>query len=115
MTPDPITGTFSGNRALQIEEPLIFEQGQPGRTGVDLPAPPSVKDRLGGLNRKGEIGLPEICPSVTDSFCSFFFLDVLVASWGQAGLVSAATVSGEGRLRVGGTTSGERSRYSIGA
>ena len=58
MTPDPITGTFSGNRALQIEEPLIFEQGQPGRTGVDLPAPPSVKDRLGGLNRKGEIGLP---------------------------------------------------------
>ena len=58
MIPDPITGTFSGNRALQIEEPLIFEQGQPGRTGVDLPAPPAVKDRLGGLNRKGEIGLP---------------------------------------------------------
>ena len=26
----PITGTFSGNRGLQIEEPLIFEQDAPG-------------------------------------------------------------------------------------
>ncbi len=32
MNRDPITGTFSGNRGLQIEEPLIFEQGMPGRT-----------------------------------------------------------------------------------
>ena len=30
--------TISGNRGLQIEEPLIFEQGMPGRSGVDLPA-----------------------------------------------------------------------------
>ena len=51
-------GTFTGNRALQIEEPLIFEIGQPGRCGVDLPDPPKVKDRLGGLRRTGEIGLP---------------------------------------------------------
>jgi len=50
--------TFTGNRALQIEEPLIFEMGQPGRTGVDLPEPPKVKDRLNGLRRAGEIGLP---------------------------------------------------------
>jgi len=28
--------TFSGNRGLQLEEPLIFEQGRPGRLGVDL-------------------------------------------------------------------------------
>ena len=50
--------TFTGNRALQIEEPLIFEMGQPGRCGVDLPEPPKVKDRLNGLKRAGEIGLP---------------------------------------------------------
>src|SRR5258707_12227205 len=49
---------FTGNRALQIEEPLIFEMGQPGRCGVDLPEPPRVKDRLNGLRRSGEIGLP---------------------------------------------------------
>ena len=35
--------TFTGNRALQIEEPLIFEMGQPGRCGVDLPEPPKVE------------------------------------------------------------------------
>jgi glycine dehydrogenase subunit 2 len=51
-------GTFTGNRALQIEEPLIFEMGQPGRCGVDLPEPPKLKDRLNGLRRSGEIGLP---------------------------------------------------------
>ncbi len=50
--------TFTGNRALQIEEPLIFEMGQPGRCGVDLPEPPKVRDRLNGLRRTGEIGLP---------------------------------------------------------
>jgi glycine dehydrogenase subunit 2 len=50
--------TFTGNRALQIEEPLIFEMGQRGRCGVDLPEPPKVKDRLNGLRRTGEIGLP---------------------------------------------------------
>jgi glycine dehydrogenase subunit 2 len=58
MTRDPVTGTFSGNRGLQIEEPLIFEQDAPGRTGVDLPEPPPVKSRLGGLERKAAIGLP---------------------------------------------------------
>ena len=51
-------GTFTGNRALQIEEPLIFEMGQAGRCGVDLPEPPKVRERLNGLRRKGEIGLP---------------------------------------------------------
>ena len=51
-------GTFTGNRALQIEEPLIFEMGQAGRCGVDLPEPPKVKDRLNGVRRKGAIGLP---------------------------------------------------------
>ncbi|MGH6933132.1 MAG: aminomethyl-transferring glycine dehydrogenase subunit GcvPB, partial [Dongiaceae bacterium] len=57
MKRDPVTGTFSGNRGLQIEEPLIFEQGQDGRTGVDLP-PPAGKSRLGAFARQGAIGLP---------------------------------------------------------
>jgi len=50
--------TVLGHRGLDHEEGLIFEQGQAGRTGVDLPAVPAVKDRLGGLARQGEIGLP---------------------------------------------------------
>ncbi|MFN4311761.1 MAG: aminomethyl-transferring glycine dehydrogenase subunit GcvPB [Ferrovibrio sp.] len=51
-------GTITGNRGLQMEEALIFEQGVEGRSGVDLPAPPKVADRLGGLKRQGKIGLP---------------------------------------------------------
>ncbi|HEU0072054.1 MAG TPA: aminomethyl-transferring glycine dehydrogenase subunit GcvPB [Alphaproteobacteria bacterium] len=51
-------GTATGNRALMIEEQLIFEQGEPQRTGVDLPEPPKVTDRLGGLARKTDLGLP---------------------------------------------------------
>jgi glycine dehydrogenase subunit 2 len=50
--------TFSGNRGLQIEEKLIFEQDEPGRCGVDLPEPPAVRARLGGLEREGPVGLP---------------------------------------------------------
>ena len=51
-------GTITGNQGLQMEEALIFEQGVEGRTGVDLPEPADVQDRLGGLRRKGRIGLP---------------------------------------------------------
>jgi glycine dehydrogenase subunit 2 len=50
--------TFTGNRGLRIEEPLIFEQGAPGRCGVDLPEPPTVQNRLDGLERQDAIGLP---------------------------------------------------------
>jgi len=46
------------NKALQIEEPLIFEQGAKGRSGVDLPAPRQHTARLGKLRREGKIGLP---------------------------------------------------------
>jgi len=49
--------TFTGNRALQIEEPLIFETGAPANSGVDI-AVPEGENRLGGLERRGEIGLP---------------------------------------------------------
>ena len=50
--------SLSGNRGLSIEEPLIFEQGQEGRSGVDLPEPHSHVERLGGMRRSGRIGLP---------------------------------------------------------
>ena len=53
----PVT-TFTGNKALQLEEPLIFEQDAPGRTGVDFSEPPAFEDRLGGLKRTTPLGLP---------------------------------------------------------
>ena len=52
------TGTFTGNRGLDHEEPLLFEAGSTDKTGVDLPEPLSQRSRLGGLERTGEIGLP---------------------------------------------------------
>src|SRR6516225_5751442 len=51
-------GTATGNRGLQIEEKLIFEQDSPGRCGVDLVDPLPFRTRLGGLERQGRIGLP---------------------------------------------------------
>ena len=50
--------TFTGNRALDIEEALIFEIGRPEVTGVDLDEPAAFAPRLGGLERKMPIGLP---------------------------------------------------------
>src|SRR3954470_24067081 len=54
----PAHPTFTGNRALQQEEPLIFETGRLDVTGVDLDEPAPFTPRLGGLEREGEIGLP---------------------------------------------------------
>ncbi len=66
--------TFTGNRGLAIEEPLIFEIGSPETSGVDFenatPGTPSPQgeragvrggysgNRLGGLERREPIGLP---------------------------------------------------------
>ena len=50
--------TFTGNRALAQEEPLIFEIGRLDTTGVDLDEPEAFTPRLGGLERAGDIGLP---------------------------------------------------------
>jgi glycine dehydrogenase subunit 2 len=60
---DPATAlppvvTSSGHRGLMLEEPLIFEQGVPGRIGVDVPVAPAVKSRLGAFARKAPVGLP---------------------------------------------------------
>ena len=51
-------GNIAGNKGLQIEEPLIFEQGATGRTGVDLPIALESLDNLGELKRTNPIGLP---------------------------------------------------------
>jgi glycine dehydrogenase subunit 2 len=51
-------GTFTGNRSLQQEEPLLFEIGRPETTGVDVPEPEAFTARLGGLERKAPVGLP---------------------------------------------------------
>jgi glycine dehydrogenase subunit 2 len=58
--PEPAaeTPTLTGNRGLQLEENLIFEQDSPGHCGVDLPAPPPHRPRLGGLERRAPVGLP---------------------------------------------------------
>ncbi len=50
--------TFTGNRGLDTEEGLIFELGRAGQCGVDLPEPAAIDDRLGGLLRNDDIGLP---------------------------------------------------------
>ncbi|MFN3673169.1 MAG: aminomethyl-transferring glycine dehydrogenase subunit GcvPB [Bosea sp. (in: a-proteobacteria)] len=50
--------TFTGNKALQQIEPLIFEIGRYETTGVDIDKPAPFKSRLGQLARKDGIGLP---------------------------------------------------------
>ena len=50
--------TVTGNRALMLEEPLLFEIGHVETTGVDLPAPSGGATRLGGMEREAAIGLP---------------------------------------------------------
>lgn len=50
--------TSTGNRALMLEEALIFEIGTTDTTGVDIAAAPRVESRLGGLARERVIGLP---------------------------------------------------------
>ncbi len=51
-------GTFTGNRALDMEEPLIFEAGRFDATGVDLEEPAPVVSRLGSFARAGAPDLP---------------------------------------------------------
>ena len=51
--------TVTGNKALMLEEPLVFELGTAETCGVDLPAPdPKASNRLGPMARKSDIGLP---------------------------------------------------------
>ncbi len=50
--------TTTGNKALMLEEALIFEIGSHETTGVDIAPAPAVKSRLGGLERRKPIALP---------------------------------------------------------
>ena len=50
--------TFTGNRGLEVEEPLLFEIGRLETSGVDIEEPAPLKSALGGLERKDPIGLP---------------------------------------------------------
>jgi glycine dehydrogenase subunit 2 len=50
--------TFTSNRALQMEEALIFEIGRTDTTGVDIDPPAPFTPRLGTLKRTKGTGLP---------------------------------------------------------
>ena len=56
--------TVTGNRALMLEEPLIFEIGSADTTGVDFDEAAPAAD-LGGLMRGDPIGLPGLSESET--------------------------------------------------
>ncbi|WP_199555843.1 aminomethyl-transferring glycine dehydrogenase subunit GcvPB [Sandaracinobacteroides hominis] len=58
VAPAHLAPTVTGNKALMLEEPLIFENGSVDVTGVDLEAVPAHKSRLAGLERSAPIGLP---------------------------------------------------------
>lgn len=51
------TATVTGNRALMLEEALLFEIGKRDQTGVDFEAVSTGESRLGGLEREG-VDLP---------------------------------------------------------
>ena len=53
-----LPATHTGNRALMLEEPLIFEIAGSETTGVDFAESSASGDRLGGLMRNRPIGLP---------------------------------------------------------
>ncbi len=50
--------TFTSNRALQLEEALIFDVGREDVCGVDFDEPAPFKARLGAHARKASTGLP---------------------------------------------------------
>ncbi|MCP4934905.1 MAG: glycine dehydrogenase subunit 2 [bacterium] len=49
--------TVSGNKALQIEEPILFDLGDTQTTGVDFADVAPFESRLNGLERIDEFGL----------------------------------------------------------
>ena len=55
---DAVPASFTGNKALMLEEALIFEIGDTSTTGVDIAAKNGGASRLGGLARTAPIGLP---------------------------------------------------------
>jgi len=62
---DAAPATATGNRALMLEEALIFEIGSTDTTGVDFAEAPKVASRLGNLARTDGIGLPGLSEQET--------------------------------------------------
>lgn len=62
---DAAPATATGNRALMLEEALIFEIGSTDTTGVDFAQAPKVESRLGSLARTDAIGLPGLSEQET--------------------------------------------------
>ncbi|MBB3981647.1 glycine dehydrogenase subunit 2 [Sphingobium fontiphilum] len=60
-----LPATATGNRALMLEEALIFEIGSTDTTGVDFADAPQVASRLGSLTRTDAIGLPGLSEQET--------------------------------------------------
>jgi glycine dehydrogenase subunit 2 len=58
----PVTEHTSvlGHKGLMFEEALLFELHSDGANGVDLPAPPAHKPRLGAVKPRGRIGLVDV-------------------------------------------------------
>src|SRR5207245_11262964 len=54
----PARRTFTGNRALDMEEALIFEPGRLDATGVDIEEAAPFQSKLGPHARQGAIDLP---------------------------------------------------------
>jgi glycine dehydrogenase subunit 2 len=54
----PMHKTFTRNRALQQEEPLLFEIGRLETTGIDLEEPAPFTPRLNGQQRRTPLDLP---------------------------------------------------------
>ncbi|MEM1380190.1 MAG: aminomethyl-transferring glycine dehydrogenase subunit GcvPB [Pseudomonadota bacterium] len=50
--------TFSGHKALELDVPLLFEEGSYEKSGVDMPAPSGVTQRLGDLGAEAPVDLP---------------------------------------------------------
>ena len=58
VSPASPAETATGDRALVVEQPLIFEQDTPGKCGVDLDPPSDTTLRLGRVAPRAGIGLP---------------------------------------------------------
>ncbi|MBL8649839.1 MAG: aminomethyl-transferring glycine dehydrogenase subunit GcvPB [Sphingopyxis sp.] len=59
------SATFTGNRALMLEEPLIFEIGSTETTGVDFDSVVIGRPQVGNLYRDDPIGLPGLSEGET--------------------------------------------------
>ncbi|MEM9837743.1 MAG: aminomethyl-transferring glycine dehydrogenase subunit GcvPB [Pseudomonadota bacterium] len=50
--------TFSGHKALELDVPLLFEEGSTDRCGIDMPQPDGLPSRLGDLGADEAVDLP---------------------------------------------------------